>query len=36
MYQVNDFVSLCMMSLVTMINFQMPHINVLNKIDVIF
>lgn len=34
-YQVNDFVALSMMSLVTMINLQMPQINILNKIDVV-
>ena len=35
MHDVDQFVSLCMMSLSTMINLEMPHINLLNKVDVL-
>jgi GTPase SAR1 family protein len=35
MHDINQFISLCMMSLSTMINMEMPHINLLNKVDVI-
>lgn len=33
-YEVNDFVSMCMVALTTGINFEMPQINLINKIDV--
>jgi hypothetical protein len=33
-YNIDDFVSMCMMALTTGINFDLPHIPVLNKIDV--
>jgi hypothetical protein len=33
-YELKHFISLCMMSLASMVNFELPHINVLNKIDV--
>lgn len=29
------FISMCMMSLASIINLEMPHVNLLNKIDVI-
>ena len=32
-YGLKHFLSMCMMSLASMINFEVPHINVLNKID---
>ena len=35
MHDVNQFISLCMMSLSTIINLELPHINVLNKIDLL-
>lgn len=35
MHDVNQFISMCMVSLSTMINLELPHINILNKIDVI-
>jgi hypothetical protein len=35
MHDVNQFISLCMMSLSTIINLEMPHINLLNKVDLI-
>lgn len=33
-YEINDFVSMCMIALTTGINFEMPQINLINKIDV--
>lgn len=33
-YELKHFISMCVMSLCSMINFELPHINVLNKIDV--
>lgn len=35
MHDLNQFLSLCMMSLATMINLELPHLNVLNKIDLL-
>ena len=34
-YDASQFASLCMVSLSTMIHMEMPHINILNKIDVL-
>jgi hypothetical protein len=33
-YEINDFVSMCMIALTTGINFEMPQINLIHKIDV--
>ncbi len=33
LYETNDFISLCMMSLCSLVNFNLPHVNILNKID---
>lgn len=34
LYQVEDFVSVCMMTLTSMLNLDMPHLSLLSKIDV--
>lgn len=34
-YEITNLVSMIMMSLSSMINLEMPHLNLLNKIDVI-
>jgi hypothetical protein len=34
LYQVEDFVSICMMTLTSMLNLDMPHLSLLSKIDV--
>jgi hypothetical protein len=34
-YEVNQFVSICMATLTTGVNFDMPHVSILNKIDVL-
>jgi hypothetical protein len=33
-YEVNDFLSICMASLTTGVSFGMPHVALLNKVDV--
>ena len=35
-YEVNNFVSMCLISLTTSINIELPHVSLLSKIDVLF
>lgn len=35
MHDINQFVSICLVSLATLINLELPHINVLNKVDML-
>jgi hypothetical protein len=34
-YRIEDYISMCMMTLTSMINLEMPHLSLLNKIDVV-